>query len=266
MERALPTLPHLDEGDERILQLLVDEPASHHRNCFRSAIQHLYLSYRLQAVDAAMAIFRAITAEEEAASGLMRCLIDRKYPNAEKLRPRDHVQKHAVTPFLQSMIQYLGHLRFNGLRTVRLAIKDINGTARLVVAMQVGQTEESAWASATPPLNMSLREGHDQTTPTFRPDFQQLIKQRGYKNIRSFLQSEANLRNRILYAAKDGFPLIEDLKVEFIVVRQRRVFSMLKTLLLISPYAEHQPFVSDALQAFLQLDDRLNSEPRPDDG
>lgn len=261
MERALPALPHLAEGDERILQLLAVEPPSHHRNCFRCAIQHLHLSYALHTVDPAMAMFRAITAEEEAASGLLRCLISRGYPLSEHLRPREHVQKHAVTPFLQSIVQHLSNLRFDALHSVRLAVKEVEGAQRLVVAMNIGESEQELWATPTPPLNMSFREGPDMTAPTFHLDFKRLIEPKGYKNIRSFLDSEVNLRNRILYAAPDGIPFVEGLKVEFMVDRQHRVLSMIKALLLISPYAEHQPFVVEALRAFLILVGKLNAEP-----
>ncbi len=48
--------------------------------------------------DPAMAIFRAITAEEEAASGLLRCLAEMDYPNAKYLNPHNHSHKHAVFP------------------------------------------------------------------------------------------------------------------------------------------------------------------------
>ena len=261
MEQALSALPHLAEGDERILQLLVAEPPSHPRNCFRCAIQHLNLSYSLHALDPAMAMFRAITAEEEAASGLLRCLIDRRYPLAEHLRPKDHLQKHAVTPFLQSILQHLSNLRFDGLHSVRLAVKEVEGVERLVVAMHIGQSEEEVWATAIPPLNMSFREGPAMTAPTFNLDFKRLMEPKGYKNVRRFLESEANLRNRILYAAPDGIPIVQNLKVEFLVDRQHRVLLILKALLLISPYAEHQPFVVEALHAFLTLVGKLNAEP-----
>ena len=155
----------------------------------------------------------------------------------------------------------MSNLRFDALHSVRLAVKEVEGAQRLVVAMHIGESGQELWGTPIPPLNVSFREGPDMTAPSFNLDFKRLIEPRGYKNIRSFLESEANLRNRLLYAAPDGIPIVEDLKVQFMVDRQRRVLSMLKALLLISPYAQHQPFVAEALRAFLTLVGKLNAEP-----
>jgi hypothetical protein len=257
------TLPpiSLSADEQRLLKLLEAEPPSHARHCFSSAIQHLQRAHLLLELDPAMAVFRGITAEEEAASGLMQVLIARKYPGAEHLKPRDHVHKHAVTPFLRSVLQYFSHIRFSGVNTVKLAFKEVDGNTRLVTAIRLEESPGGPWARPIPPLNLSVREGDGQTAPNFKPDFQKLIEPTGYANILKFLQFEANARNRVLYAGKDGFPVISYLQPEFLLERQKRVFAILKTGLLIWPYEEIQPFVIEALTSFLQLVMKVHAEP-----
>lgn len=109
----LPEL-QLTDHDRKIIGLLEAEPKSQARNCFRSAIEHLRRALVIQDIDPAMAIFRGITAEEEAASGLMHAFILRNYPNANLLKPRDHLQKHAVTPYLRFLMQHLTEIKLYG--------------------------------------------------------------------------------------------------------------------------------------------------------
>jgi len=68
-----------------------------------SAVRHLDRAWRLKKKDPEMAAFRAITSEEESATALFHALKRRKYVGAEKLGPRDHVQKNAVAPFLDAV-------------------------------------------------------------------------------------------------------------------------------------------------------------------
>lgn len=256
----LSPLP-LSEDDQRILKLLDAEPPSRARHCFRSAIQHLQRAHLLAELDPAMAVFRGITAEEEAASGLMQVLIARKYPGADRLKPRDHIQKHAVTPFLRSVIRYFSHLHFPGIKTIRLATMEVDGATRLVTAIQLDESPDGPWVNPTPPLNISVREGSEGSAPSYKQDFLKVIEPAGYTNILSFLRAEANVRNQILYAGNEGYRVISDLRPEFIRDRQMRVLAVLKAALLISPYEEIQPFVTEAILSFLQLAARLRAEP-----
>lgn len=63
------------------------------KHCTRNAYVNLRKSWTLHPVDSEMYLFRAITAEEEAATGLMLALKQMHYPNAEQLNPRNHTHK-----------------------------------------------------------------------------------------------------------------------------------------------------------------------------
>ena len=254
------SLPNLTEDEKRVIELLNNEPKSHFKNCFRSSLDHLERSYLVSDLDPAMAIFRAITAEEEAASGLMRCLIQLKYPLAECLQPQDHFQKHAVTPFLNALLLYFSNIKIPSIHKIKLAFKEIDGIDRIVTAFQLSAEGDQVWATPCPPLNLRVRQGEELVSPSFESDFKKIIQPQGFKNIENFIKSEANLRNRILYASKEGFPKIEDFQIGFIHERQKRVIKILMATLLISPYTENQPFVSQALEAYLQLIGKLKTE------
>lgn len=257
--QALPDL-HLSSEDEKVLSLLEAEPPSRARHCFRSSIDHLRRALLLQEIDPAMAIFRGITAEEETASGLMHAFVAKKYPNAELLKPRDHVQKHAVTPFLRSLLRHLAEIKLDGMLGVRLAISEVEGAKRLVVVLLLEGEGEPLPVMPVPPLNLSMRNGDTGRFPNLSRNVQQLLEGTGYTNALSFIQSEANLRNRVLYAGPDGYLGIEGLQPEYLQERQRRVLTILKAALLVLPYKDVQPFASQALDSYLRLVNKLTEE------
>lgn len=72
-----------------------------------NAIHHLRRAWDIRSIDPAMAAFRAITAEEGAASALVLLLREKKYPHAARLSFRDHVTTSAAhCPIFVSIIQY----------------------------------------------------------------------------------------------------------------------------------------------------------------
>ena len=85
--------------DNKCVEILNDLPVVKSRNCFRSAINHLNQAEKLFEIDSSMAAFRCITAEEEAATGLMLLLQDMQYANAVHLKPRTHAHKVAEIVF-----------------------------------------------------------------------------------------------------------------------------------------------------------------------
>ncbi|PLU07434.1 hypothetical protein BMJ29_02810 [Sinorhizobium medicae] len=66
-----------------------------------------------------MSFFRAITAEEEAATALILALKQRRYPGSEKLNPWEHLHKAAVSPFLDAVGNVLAE---TGMPAPRLSI------------------------------------------------------------------------------------------------------------------------------------------------
>jgi hypothetical protein len=89
---AIPTRRILDLDDElpfteaqATIEKCIEMLAGRPRHCGRSAFRHLRKAWMLYPIDREMALFRAITAEEEAATALILAMKQRRYPGAELL-------------------------------------------------------------------------------------------------------------------------------------------------------------------------------------
>lgn len=198
-----------------------------------------------------MAAFRALTAEEEAASGLMHCLKERGYRNAGLLKPKDHVQKDAISPFL-------GVLGMSFAKTIRtylgkpvFKLEGEGKARRLMIGFPISIAGEEQWAWPIPPLNFTAKV--DGKPLSYRPEIDQLLEVTGRKNIIDYLKIQANQRNLLLYAGPNGYPGNVGVPDGFFETCKGRVLAMLRAYLLIQPYNENLTFVQDALDAFLSM-------------
>jgi len=252
----IPLPPMFTEEDRRIVALLRQEPKDWTRKSFDAAFIHLSFAHRLKDIDAAMATFRAITAEEEAATGLLRALQARGYTTLGGLKPKDHLQKAAVYPFLCAVIKHTSYLRMNGIQKVRLGIPVNEGKPRLQLALLLDGANEGIVARPDPPLNLSIREGGDPVS--YRDYFIELITEAGYEDIRKYLEIKKNRRNLLLYASPQGLldpgPVADSTLLDY----KQRVMTILMATLLVWPYKEAQPFVQEAVNSFVGLTRRLS--------
>lgn len=250
-------MPPISAFQNKCISLLDAGPRNHATHSFRSALHHLERAEALRDIDPAMAAFRAITAEEEAASGVMRCLQNLGYSGADFLNPHNHTHKHAVFPFLQVLQLFFSQTLALYFQKYNLHIKEEDGVTRLTLALDVLVDGAAQLVYPVPPLNFHVRNFGTETPVDYQSQIDQFLAAKGKATIREFLRNEANLRNRILYADKNGYPTISSLGDHFLVERKARVWGMIYLYLLVYPYAEHQPFVSQALGAFVKLLDEL---------
>lgn len=246
-------IPPLTGFDVNCVELMNSAPSSHARNCFRSAMQHLKKAEKLLDVDPGMAAFRAITAEEEAASGLMRALVDLNYPGAEGLNPHNHSHKHAVIPFVEIIQLFFGQTIGRTFKNLTLHIKNDAGVRLLKISMQLPFGDDSPWMTPEPPLNLGVTVTGSGDAPDYASQIKEFAEAQGKGSLRNFLKKEANIRNEILYASPEGYPEVRALDPAFILERRRRVLVIIKAYLLIYPYAERQPYVEHALTVFVSI-------------
>jgi hypothetical protein len=249
----METMPPLSGFQSKCIALMNAAPRTHATHCFRSSLYHLERAELLREVDPGMAIFRAITAEEEAASGVMRCMVEMGYPASDKLNPHDHAHKHAVFPFMQVLGLFFGQTLANHFTKYNLHIKEEDGATRLMLALNVKINGDAQLAYPVPPLNFGVKNPDTGEAPDYAFQINQLIAAKGRATVKAFLKNEANLRNEILYAGPDGYPTIPSLDVGFLVERRARVLAMINLYLLVFPYREHQPFVAQALASFVKM-------------
>jgi hypothetical protein len=237
----------LTDFDRKCFGLLEAMPGCHSKHCFRSAIRHLELGEKLYPVDRSMGVFRYITAEEEAATGLIRCLQENGYENASELKPNRHPHKHAVIPFFSILAQFVeDRFRQFGI-TIDLFFDDRQDPH--AVRLQVQMAEVTLIPD--PPLNFTFL--HEGKRFSYRPQIDAYAAKHGVKAITKHIDKSANLRNLLLYAAPQGMPSPVEVEDKFFTAYQNKVLAMLRTYLMIAPYKERLPFVQDSLDAILNM-------------
>lgn len=206
---------------------------------------------KIVSIDPIMAAFRAITAEEEAASGLMHCLKERDYKNAGKLDPRSHVHKNAVPPFVDSLGIFFAETLNDTIDGKKLLIDETGVEPRLIINLHIKGTPKNHWLSPIPPLNFSVSV--DGRKVSYKAQMAQLATSRNADSILTYIRQQANTRNKLLYASPEGYPSDIVLGKQHLRNRTSHVFALVRAFLLIQPYREPLQFVQDTLNAFLAM-------------
>lgn len=242
--------------DRSCIELLNELPKRQSRHCFKSALNHLERAEILFPIDSAMAVFRCLTAEEEAATGLMYCLKDKRYKNADKLKPKCHVQKNAVIQFYSILCQFAeDHFREFDLDT-HLSIVETEKRNKIVFHFYLNFGNGLTQYIPEPPLNFKLM--HDDKRFSYKEQIETLVKSKEMNGISELVKTTANQRNLLLYASQKGFPAEAQVEDKFFPAYQKRVMSLLRTYLMIAPYESHQSFVQDGLDAFISMLNKHN--------
>jgi len=237
--------------DQNCLELLDRSPKTHSRACFRSAFNHLHRAEAIMSIDRPMAVFRCYTAEEEAASGLMYCLKERQYTNADRLRPRNHVHKNAVIPFLTILKRFFNEsLGVHGVEP-EIQLRKVDGRSQLFLAVPMLVNGETTWFLPDPPLNFSV--SNQAKRVSYNKHIDDYVRSCGAKEVDDHLRDLANKRNLVLYSGPNGYPADIEVTEKFFPAYCTRVLAMLRAYLLIQPHANYQPYVQDSLDSFLGM-------------
>lgn len=228
-------------------------------HCARHAVHHLDQAWRLKKRDPEMALLRAITAEEEAATALMIVVQEHRYDHAVQLRRayRQHAYKQGLFPYLNAIRRHFALAR-SGLPQLLLGNERVRGTLRLFLLIRPPNGE--AWLRTVPPLHLSLTEEKDARAYYFERETPAIAAAAGEKSVIDAIRALTKLRNYCLYASSRGMPRITSGVVEEIERRKTRVFFMLTVFCLIFPYREPAVFVQQALDGFLLMMGRIEKE------
>jgi hypothetical protein len=230
------------------------------RHAARSAFEHLRKSWTLHPIDSEMSLFRAITGEEEAATALILALRQQNYPGAQRLNPRDHRHKIAVWPLILAIGRGLER---KGIPTPSLRISK-EGEPKLTLNFDIGTAaglDEPFFATPDHPFNFVMHS--DEKGPfevhRWERELAEIASERGFADIRKHIESEANLRTRILYASNDGIPAVR-FADDAILSRVNRVAYILKIVVGVMQTKQHQLFVTQGLEALLRALNRLEDQ------
>jgi hypothetical protein len=195
--------------DLHCIQILEESPNTFSRHCFRSALKHIDLAERLIGKDNSMAAFRLYTAEEEAASGLIRILQELGYKRAKELNPKSHIHKNAFIPFFRIIRQFIEDSFRQYQIETELAINPSQSRNYISLVVNMALPSGPVVINPEPPFNFSfLTEGK---RFSYRQQIDKFVQEKEAKNISSLLHAEANKRNLLLYASPKGVPSIPDL-------------------------------------------------------
>lgn len=221
-----------------------------------NAVRHLNRAWRLLKDDKTVALFYGITAEEEAATAVLRSIKHWHYPGADKIDPRSHIHKTAVIPFFIGMTRVLETIR--NPPELRFLLQPGDPSKPLVLEINLPHPVYGmAWYQPEPPLHIQHRRSRDGGRSYAIEDFSrgigEVLRERNAKTVGDFLRERANLRNLLLYASSSGYSDYQGDAPFRLQEFQRNVFALLRMFLLIDPYAKHQSLVAQAVSGFVSV-------------
>jgi len=242
--------PLTDEEYRQKIAAFVENAHGHAKHCARSAVRHMIRALKLKDDDPEMAAFRALTAEEEAASALFHSLKRHRYKLSEQLKPRDHIQKASVYPFFLAVE---GMLAKGVPREANPQLEIDESGVRPQIRIKVRDHDKEGilrWVYPVPPLHFNIHI--DNKLTDFSEELTDLASRRNAKTIIDYVRRRANRRNQLLFASDKGVPNIEGID-EFVSEQNKITYAILSVFLMVDPYPKKQNFVEQCLNAFLKM-------------
>lgn len=239
----------LSSFQKEITKLVLDT-SSPGKHAARSAIFHIQKAWQIKDIDPEMAVFRAITGEEESATAIFHSLRKHDYAGAKNLNPKKHFHKAAVVPFFQAVARDLNHFCKQADFDPKIEIRKEKSKTVVKVRVTVTVGTEKKYAYPEPPLNWKF-ELNDKLHE-FKGQIQQIASEKNMKDIIKYINLLANKRNMILYASSQGVPRIQGSIDNYLKTKRNAIFHNLTVYLMIDPYKEKQLFVEQALNVFLK--------------
>lgn len=217
---------------------------------FESAFHHMDQAALIFDLDREMASFRAITAEEEAATALMLAIKSKRYAGADKFNPRNHHHKVAVEACVMAIAQRLAPI----LKTYRATFNfekpriDIN----IPLSNMNVRGGESFGLQLVEPLGLlHSREGIAEDA-VFNDAIAKLAEGNDLAGARRFIAERANSRNTLLYASDTRLPESKATR-ESLSQRKDLTLILLALTVMVLQARTQQPMVKQAIPAFLRM-------------
>lgn len=217
-----------------------------------NSLDHFSKAFEILNVDRAMASFRAITGEEEAATALMRAIQFRQYPGAKSFNARNHVHKAAVGACIAAigldMRQTLQRFQL----TFRYDVQRIDISVPFSTLGVATPEGEDYFLQPVEPLSIVHTKPGKERSNLFEENLVNLAEKARFENIKKLVASQANARNTLLYAGDSGIP-VSQATVQDLWIRKDRAMLTLILAIMVLQSKEHQPLVRDAIDAFLSV-------------
>lgn len=234
----------------RLLPIAIRNLSPEVRFRAENAINGFARAKALLSADREIASFRAITAAEEAASALIRSLQLREYPGAHLIDLRKHPHKAAVPFFLNAVRHEIA-----GDKHIELTVTLSADPPKLTIALPISQFVDLPDDLANMHIELIDPLGIVGTRPgVAENEFFDAAVQRaaGSRKVDKLIASEANARNRILYAHDGGLPLSRA-TMQSIEQRERDAALCLLLAIAVMQVNHHQAMVLQCLAGFLKV-------------
>ena len=236
------------ERRERLLEM-VSVTNANSRAPLKHAWLHIDRARKLVGLDNEMACFRAITAEEEAATSIFHAVRQIGYENAKHLNKNFHAHKAGLWPLIRVISAFMHDLDAEKIFDVKVD----ESKGKLILRFPNPNRVMGGYFIVDPPLQMGIspKGGGDIDVKVQAESLASLNNQ---KELKEFIKAEANIRNELLYANQNGIPSVSGDISSFIDEREKRVMALTYTYLMIAQHPrEKQNFVQLALNAYLKL-------------
>lgn len=242
---------NFEKLDDEIINCLRSNAKGYSRQCIFNALKHLDKAWRIKDIDKEMAVFRAITAQEEAALALFLVLKEKQYKNAKRIKFKEHAYKQGLVPFIRSIGKRINETAlipsfpFGG--KFHLTIKGENEERKLHLYFEF----KGGLIETDPPLNFKIelngKEYH------FEEEIKEVTQGESKEGVIRYIKSIANLRNELLYANTDGLPSITNGVLKELQKKRNEVMILIRIYSLIYPHKKKSLFVQQALNSYLRM-------------
>lgn len=224
----------------------------------KSCNRHIDRALRLQEEMPEVALFLAITAEEEAASSIFHVLEKRRYDRWKEIRRRDHKYKSAVYPIIRlvggALVPEDSNIKVN-IYFGSTEGPDINGPLRVAIPIILSNGEKKNLLPH-PPLDLTAKE-EDGTPRNYLEEIKRIASEQGVKSVFEYVKSISNKRNTLLYSSSTSIPQCKDIRND-LTRHVNAALLLLIICLLIEPYGI-QDIVQQSLYGYLDILQRIDN-------
>ncbi len=220
----------------------------------QSTLNHLAKSRSLKEIDLEMCSFRAICAEEEAATAVISALYHRKYTNASRLKIKNHQHKWAVVGCMLALSTplrpFLGEFQL---------LMDF-GKGRIDVKVPLSnfgvKGGEATAIQPVEPLDLLHSKTGKDADYAFEDELAALAEGAEFENIKTMVAAMANSRNQLLYASDTKIPKSQATSQQ-LDMRRSRAIALLVVAVMILQSNKKLAMVRQALPAILKVIGKL---------
>ncbi len=218
------------------------------RNSARSAVRHINASWKTREVDIEMAVFRILTAEEEAATAIFYAIKRLKYPLHDKINMKSHLHKLALSPFLRIAGNFFSKVSY--LKDFEPKIEFHKDNNRVFISCSANPIGNPGRFEPIPPLHFGVTLNEEEYH--FDKEVEEFCETGNIKKMEDFMKENANMRHNLLYGTDTGISTVT-VEENYFTHKRRWIFLLLAIYIMIDEHKEHQLFVSQAMTAFQKM-------------